>query len=507
MGLCYHKMGDDGKALAEWAECCKTSPGREGQMGPEGQAAALAMAEIYLSANDPRLEYANEALSQAMNGVTPPMEWKNNLVDLARVRAIFELACRKDREAGKFELARDAVTLYEKIAEPARPPLVKAEILADWGRARRVQAQLRKDPEDQQKEEEEARELFRRAGAAYESAATKAAAPDAQADLLWQAALCSRDALDNAQVIVLLNRFLKVNTRGERRGEGWWLLGEAHRQEKQLNDAKGAYEQCLLALPSRFAYRAQYQLALFAREQGQVDQAAEILRENLKRLRQDPNADADAREKTQFTLGQIYFQQKKYEDVIRQLEEALGLFPNSPETTLSHFQLAQAYRQRAIQMNQDYLNSKSKDPQSREHFWKEYRNYLQKAAHEFYDLALLLDDKRETRNALTAEGCIDVPFQAAECHFYLGKYEEALGWYASLAKRHEHHPEGLKALAGTVRCLAALKRQEEVTAQLAKIRDALGEIEEPQRKAWEEWIHNADPRKLPVAPPSNQGQR
>ncbi len=371
-------------------------------------------------------------------------------------------------------------------------PIPRAEKLIEQARAKRKAALQFRDPEEQQREEKAARDLFRQAGAIYEKAVTDKQTQAQKAGLLLKAIGCYRETSANDQVIALWERYLKIAEGADRLGGGWYLLGEARRQEKQQAEAEKAYKQCL-EYQTPFAYRARYQLGVMALDSGRLDDAAYLLSENLALFRQDAKADAEAREKTLFALGRLHFERKKYLDVVIALEAALGLFPDSAEAPRAHFQLAQAYRQRAIEMNSGYLASKSKDTKTREHFSKEYRNYLEKAASEFYELAQLLDDNPEKRNGLTGEECIDVPFQAAECRFYMGKYDEALKWYEALAQRHKGNPEELKALAGSVRCLAALKKPEEAKKHLEKIRKALDRLDGDVKEQWEAWLRKAMP--------------
>ncbi len=490
MGVCYRNLKSE-EAINSLEECCKFSN------GAEAQAAALSLAELYLQKS--RFDVALQRLTLAVSNVPPTGEWKNSLVDLTQVRGIFERACQRYREAYRFELAEQTLTAYERLAEKNRIPLIRAEVLTDWARARRKAAP---QAENQQKEDDEARKLFCKAGDAYEKAA--ASKPAEQANLLWLAIGCYREAPDNGQVIALCKRFLQINELVERKGEGWYVLGEALRQEKQVAEAEKAYKQCLAQSLTPFAYRARYQLALsalqLATDNNIPDEAMDTLNQNLTLIHDDPNADAWAKEKTLYTLGDLYFKKSNYREVVRRLEEALLPFPNSPDAPRARYQLAESYRQLAIEANAAIMAGKYKDPAALKLLRDEHRNWMTRAAHEFYQLAVFLD-KPEAAGFLTAEERTLIPFQAADCRFNLGKYDEALKLYEVLVARFPTPPQGLNALAGTVRCLAALRQFDEMRKRLDEIREVIKGLEDPQQqKEWEEWLRKAYGIPMPGRP-------
>jgi tetratricopeptide (TPR) repeat protein len=490
MGLCYRKLEQPQPAITAWESCCQAAP------SAEGPAAALGLAELYLQDN--QLDQANGRLRFAVRDVKGPEDWKDPRIDVIKTRELFERTCQAFREASRYDLAEDLVGHYERIAEKGRPALLRAEVLADWGRARRKAAGQLKDAEAQQREEEQARDLFCRAGAAFDKAAGNAALPADQANLLWQAIGCYREAPDHVQVIALIDRFLPINDRDERNGEGWYLVGEAQRQGNHVPEAEKAYNQCI-QYSTPFAYRARYQLALFALQRGQLDKAESILEQNLSYLRVDPAPDAEAREKSLFALGNLYFKKRNYRQAERRLVEALAQFPLNPDVPLARFQLAESYRQMAIQMNQESLMNKYKNPATEAHTRNEYRSNLEKAAQEFLELAYALD-KVPTVECLTQEERILVPFHAAECRFNLGKYDEALQLYEVLAERYPRKLEGLRALAGTVRCLSAMQQDDQLRKRLEDIRQVVAGLEGPLREEWDNWLRVAERPTQPVNP-------
>ena len=362
--------------------------------------------------------------------------------------------------------------------------MLRAEAAAEGGRACADAARLVKDPEARKRGDAEARELYHTAAHAYAQAADTAARPAEGAEHLWLAAARYLDAREPALAAALLERYLPLNKKPERAGEGWYLLAETRRQLGSEAAALDAYRECI-KVTTPFAYRRRYQLALIAMRNGELDEAEAALEQNLKLLRFDP--DSEAQEKSLFALGGLLFQRRNYSMVARRLGEALGRFPVNPDATRAHYQLAESYYILANQENQNYLQGQYKDAVAKEHSRSEYRRLLHKAADEFLELAQVLD-RPEAAGHLARDEVVQVPFKAAECRFELGQYEDALHIYEQIVERYPEGVEHLNALGGTVRCLSSLGRGDKMRDRLADIRTALPKVEDDVRAKWEEWL-------------------
>jgi len=480
LGLCYRRMEQLDQAARVWEECYTRHPGEQ------AQAAAVALADLYLQQgkNDKGLEL----LAVVGSSVPNPEAWKNSLIALAQVREVFDRGCQALRKAQSYDLAARLIGSYQTLAEPGRGQRLLADISADWGQARLAIARGL-ESEAQAHEEQAARDLLTRAGAAYVQTELLPAPPAEQAATLWRAITCYRDARDNNQVITLMTQFLNLIEKDTdpRAGEAYFLLGETFRQEKNIKDARDAYLKCM-QYGTPFVFRARYQLAVQAIEEGNLDDAKDLLEQNISQLYIEGGN--EVKQETYFTLGSLFFQRHNYQMVVRRLEQVLGTFPSSPETTRARYQLAESYRQLAAQENQNYLLGEYKDPETRAHYWKQYRVWLAKAADEFYELAQSLEKlgDDEARRHLTAEELLQIPFIAAECRFNLGDYEGALKIYEALAKKMHERPEGLNALGGMVRCHSALSQPEQVKQRLMEIRLMLNGMDGAIRQQWEAWL-------------------
>jgi len=474
LGVCLRHMDQDAEAAQVWQECLQN---KEGEAVP---AAALALADLQLQKG--QLERTLELMTLALQTVHKPEDWTCTLIDRTMACDLFEKALQAMRKAGRFEMAVQLIEQYKQLAAAGRIPRVRAETLADWAQARRDQTKQEKEADKQKAGEEAARDLFRQAGDAFIEAVGQTQDEVFQADLLWLACRCRREGKDKAGLIANLNQLLPITKKPEIQGEGWYLLGEALRLDKNKVEAENAYKKCI-QIQTPFAYRARYRLAMAAQEHGDLDGAEAALQQNLHLLRfaNDP----EAKEQSLFALGGLYYKREKWGEVVRHLEEALAQFPANPEATRARFHLAESYRRLAI-LELD-ASKELKSPESKEHSQREYQRWLQKAADEYLDLARFLE-KPESKGHLLDEERIQIPFIAAECLFNLGQYGDALQVYDHLAEVNAGQPQCLQAMGGCVRCLAAQGLGDKVRQRLDQIRGLLINVEGPERQRWEEWL-------------------
>jgi tetratricopeptide (TPR) repeat protein len=495
LGVCHRGLDEPKEAAAVWEECLKR--GR----GDEAPAAALALAELRLreAADDKGLEQTLQLLKRAVDRVQAPDDWKNTLLEAPRAREAFERMAAAYRQAGRFDLAVQLTSIYDRIALPARAAALRAEVQTDWAKEHQELAKAATEPLARQQEENAARECLRQAGAALAEAAGRAATPAEQADYLWQSAGACQRGGDYETSAKLLSRFLERYPRSEHQAEGWYLLAEACRHLNDTEAALRAYSKCIEFLHSPFAFRARYHLALDAIEHMQIDRAEAILEDNLKQLRYEP--DPEAKEKSLFTMGDLQYQRKQYKLVVQYLEEALGQFPANPEATRAHYQLADAYRQLASRECESYLIRGGLSEEAHKLFTQEQQRRYLKAAEEFQELAQFLD-KPESNGHLQPDVALRVPFLAAECYLNSGQYKVALAKYDALAQRYRGRPPSVYALEGAARTCASANDFAAMRQRLALLRAALPSLPEAERPAWVEWAAKCErPVDLPVGEP------
>jgi hypothetical protein len=525
LGMCANAAGL-AEAAAAWEECVRFDA-----PGDETPAAALGLAERHLAElrqGGDRPEAALTAFGRAVRDVNNPGEWHNALVGLARARELFEAGCRAYREGAWYDEAIRLALLYERLAPAGKAQELRAQAAEAWAQAK-LGLVPAASPNDQRRLLEAAQGLLVQAGEGYEQSAVGLTVPADQADRLWRSAGLYLDGRDPRRAAAALQRFLKIAEGLEpplppggpagpgaggpfhaRLGEGRYKLAEAQRALGQEVAARASYLECL-KWPGRYAFRARYELAVTKKvpdgtESRWTDEAQHELEHNLELLRgAGPDDDNEAREKTLFALGDLYFERLRLEGMltraINSLEEALEQFPDSPQAANARYQLAESYRLRAEQLGKQLSPEQHVTREVRLRINMEVVAYRQKAVANYDELskALLAKFAKEGLTAEEDNRLVYASFKAADVRYMMGGYEESGRIYEALAERYKRlgRVEYYNALAGLVRSYTMPRspsRANLAKAQKAieEIRVGLSRLDAPTRRGFEEWLRLYD---------------
>lgn len=520
-GLCLRNGDRKDEALRAWEECLRRDPA-----GEEGPAAALGVAELRL--REPQVEPALTAFERAVRDVKGPGDWHNALVTVERAREAFEAGCRAARSAGAFEASARLARLYERLAPPGRAQELLAEAADAWAGAAREKAR-RASGDEARKLYGEAEDLLRQAAAAYEQAADAQKDPAEQAERLWSAANRFLEGRDADRAAAAFERFLKVAQQPDllaaerfnaRLSEAWYKLALARRDAGSENAARAAFAQAAgrSKWSSRYVYRARYELAYSKRTYDSrtnswawTDDAENELEANLRLLREArDDRDDEAREKTLYALGDLYFERREQNGLISKaintLEEALHDFPGNSGAVYARYQLAESYRLRADQRSRNFEDV-GLGPLARLGNEQKVMEDREKAIATYQELSRGLeartsrDESEERLLAYALEA-------AADLRFLAGGYAKAGEMYEAFAERYKGRPEEhATAVADVLRAYwhaakypapgddAAKVRLYGQKAQraLEEIRAALPKLEPKKRAEFERWLKSFEP--------------
>lgn len=506
LGLCYRRQEMNKEAAAAWMEAFKAG-------GEEGQAAAFGLVELRLHGDKP--EDALEAFEWAVQDVKKPEDYHNDLFTLAEARSLFDAVCRYFLQQGKYELAEQVAAIYEKLAEPGMAQELSAQAAEVWGQAILDSKQPKSSPEELLKLEDAARDQFQKAGTALTRAAGQSDDTKRKADWLNRSADNYLKAKVPAQAATALEQLVQLQLPPARQGEAYYRLGEAQRSLHNTVAAQDAYRNCIRLgppqYPGPFAYRARYQLAAIELDARNLDQAEDILLQNLELMNSDP--DAEAREKTVFALARLFYQKKDYRKAYEGFQEGIKEYPATANATAIRFQMAQC----CLKIAEDYDRQRAKGglKDTDMFFLGEMRKKLQDAANTYQELVDELTAKQASRSLTTEEGDIltQSEFTMADIQYFQGDYAEALRRYQILAakKEYQNKVERLIALQGAWQSLNSLEKFDQARAILEDMRVALyrdipANAFEPgsgtrSKESWSKWledkIRRADANRTP----------
>ncbi len=467
LGLCHRRLEQRDEALGAWRDGVK-----RGRLDA-AVACSFGVGELLLASADAG---AVDALVWTVRDVRSSETWTNTYVALKQARDLFEQGCLVFRQKRDYEKSLALAEAYERLATPGTASYQRGLSLREWG-----QSLVQGTPAERTRSVD----LLKQAGQAFEQAAEASKELPERAERLWLSSAGHLDGGDPERAVRVLERFLQLDGHTpERFGEAWYWLAIAQERLKHRADAEASY-QCCKRYRSRFGCRARFRLSEMELARGHVDVAVGWLEENLKALQTD--ADDEAKEKSLFSLGHLLFVKRDYPSARPMLEQGVSDYPNSTACVRGRFELAETYRQLAIE-SQNFMQDDSKlSPETREHFLEQRRKWLTQAADQYELLSQALTNKTLAA-ALTAVEQVQVVFSMADCRFNLGEYAAALKLYDDLADRYKGRLEYLSALGGTARCFAAQRDFPRFRARLADIRVALKSADPRTQREWEQWL-------------------
>ncbi len=483
LGQCQAKMEQFADAAKSWQEA------RKMDKGEAGLAATAYWAELRSmdAGSDPKAATAAAtAFEELLAQTGPNLLWNNRWLNGKSLSLLMEKSITNFRGAGQVDLAIQLAATLDKVAPPGTALHYKADLLAEKAKAMNSQV-MASDPASQKTRNLEIAKLLRESALALEQSSFQITDPSQKSDQIWKAVIRSREANDNLLAERLLQGFLTIMPKGEKAGEAWYLLGECQRELNKPTLASASYVNSTQFM-TPFQYRSRLRLAqdLMAKKEG--DKAVETLEQNLQLLRFDP--DIEAQRDSLYVLGGLFAEQGKWQMATRRLEEAIERFPATSGSVRARLQLAEGYRHIAEDQNANFMLGERVTADTRAHFQKEYRRWLEKAL-ETYLLVEKLAQTQEGKSQLSQQEQLATPYAIADCQFNLGKYVDALAGYGNLAKRNAGTREGLHAMGGVVRCHSALSQFDQVKSGLEELTLAIRSVDEPTRKEWEGWIRLA----------------
>ncbi len=352
-------------------------------------------------------------------------------------------------------------------------------------------------------EVERARRHLVGAAGAYEKhvRAAMVQSPEEASVSLWSAA----DAMDRAgeqrEAIRLFTEFGHNRRQDPRQLESKYRLGRCFQSLNEYGTAIALFEEVIHANPSSDeAFRSYVPLAqcyLLASNDAESEKAERLLLQVLDGCLFKP--DAPQFKRALLELGQLYLRVGRFPDAMARLTEAIDRYPGAAEETRLRFDLADANRLSAAQIERQL---KEAMPVSERAELERLREERLKAALALYD------DVRGRLDGTDPERM--TPFQKiiirnavlyrGDCAFDLGDYESAIRHYDAAAQRLANEPASLVPMVQIVNCYVALGRLPEARTAHERAKARLKEIPESawqgavvpmDRRHWERWLESS----------------
>jgi len=305
-------------------------------------------------------------------------------------------------------------------------------------------------------------------------------------------------------------------------------LGETLLALGKIEEALAVLGRCYETYPQHpVSYQARLLSSLAYQEQGKLDEARDLLTDNLYHYSLAPQS-TEWRDSL-FALGALLYRQAldlesksrlagvdrldaesrraglqlleqshaAFEEAIHILSEAIQRYPTAPQTIEARYRIAEGHRHSA-KLPRKRLTGVTIET-SKAALSRQMHEHLQAAIDEHNGLITRLSDQQDAQRGPTEAAILrNCYFGRADALFDLQRYEEAIGAYSAATNRYQHDPESLEAYVQIASCYRRLGRLSEARGTLEQARVVLQRIRpdadflRTTRLARQDWVQVLD---------------
>lgn len=499
-GKVLREQGLLNEALSAFNSARQTSP-----QSAEAIAAGVEEAEILVDTET--LEDAIASLHQVLDSIDDLALYNEAWMTVPDFRARLLEIGRRLRNAGQFDRAIELTGLIA-LAFPKQDSVrLKAEALEQWA-DEMAALPLASNSQAIQEQREQVRAKRQQAAEQYELLARLELRSSEYPSILWQAIENYQDASDLDKANELLVDYLRFEER-TKRPRGFLALGKNFVNAGQWQKAIEPLTKCQIEHPTHpISFEARLLAAKALLELDRLDDAVVMLNENLAGEEASLRPKSDIWRESLFQLATTTFRQAEEKllqieldpnlpaaeresllrssqakflqtgGVIDQLGGFVTRYPDDPRHFDAIYLTAKSLRLAAETPRQLAGNEGVVVEAARREFMQERRGLLERAVDEFRKLNVAIIQKQdllalpEKTNALIRNGL----FGEADALYELGRWNEAIAAYQSVASRFLHQPESLEALLQMAQCYRKLGQDQTAKRVLAQAQQVLTRI-------------------------------
>lgn len=497
-GKALRGLGAFQEALSTFSAARLSSP-----LSAEAFAAGIEEAEMFLEKSDP--DEANTALHFMLRNMEDPALFNETWITLAEFRGRLLGIGRNYREAGEFQRALELAELLGLAFPRSDSVRLKAETFEQW--AAKLAAVSASNATDAASDaRDQVREKYHAAAVQYDALAQLELRSAEYPDILWSAITNYQQARDLDRANALLLDYLR-NEERTKRPRALLALGSNFVNMGQWQKAIEPLERCRIehsTHPTSFEARLLAAKALY--ELDQLDEASELLEENLSGSASSLRPTSDIWRDSLFQLAQTRFRQgdelllearlnpatsadeqeaqltashERLLDVVDRLGGFVSRYPQDPRRLDALYLIAKSHRM-AAETPQQMLDS---NPQmvepARRKLHHRRRALLEQALADYRNLHQTIREQESMTlsedNNVLVRNCY---FGEADTLFELARWDEAITAYQNVASRFLNKPESLEALMQMAECYRKLGQDDVAKRMLTQAEQVLARIPE-----------------------------
>ncbi len=411
---------------------------------------------------------------------------------------------RKFRDVGEFEKSIELAELMALAFPRSDSVRLQAEALEHWAD---ILAATPSDPDDSSQAEIRGQVCAKHQAAAeqYKFLAHLELRSSDYPDIVWKAITNFQQSGDLNQANQLLVDYLRHEDR-TKRPRGFLALGTNYVNAAQWRKAIDPLERCRIEHPTHpISFEARLLAAKAHFELDQLDQAIDLLNENLSGSATALRPTSDIWRDSLYQLAQTVFRQgdelllemrldpkiemsnreaklqdsqDKFLEVVDLLGGFVTRYPNDPRNFDAMYLIAKSHRLAAETPQQIALSNASIVETARRKLMQQRRQLLEQALVEFKKLRTAITQSQDTLTLSEQTSALirNCHFGEADTLYDLDRWDEAIAAYQNVASRFLNRPESLEALMQMAQCHRRLGQDDVAKRVLAQAEQVLTRI-------------------------------
>ncbi len=494
-------LGRTLRSQKKYAEALGTFSGvrQRDPQSAEAVASGTEEAEILLELD--KLDACVETTRYVLRDMGNLKLYNEQWLPVERLRARLLNLGRELRERKNYQLAINLASYLPPVFPPADAVRLQAETFQQW--AEFLATTSPQSGSEKAAQRDQTQKKFLLAGERFEELSRIEMRAADYPDIAWQAIQCYQRANDLSSANRLLTDYLRYEER-TKLPRGFLALGQNYLNSGEWQKAIVPLERCLKEYPDHpISYGARLLTARAYSEQDRLEDAIELLMQNLRDRSLEPTS--EAWRDSLFQLGQTIFRRadrlileaeltpaadsasigRKLEEshatfmeAVQELNEAKLRWQDDSRFFETRYLIGKSHRMgaeypsRLIATNQVTVDS------VRRQLLQQRRALLEAALEEFKALHTDLTAKQEVEGLTDQDKSIlrNSYFGEADALFELGRYDEAILAYRNVGNRFLNQPEALEALIQIAQCQRSLGQNDLAKRTLVQAEQVLRRI-------------------------------
>ncbi len=497
-GKVLRAQGAVKEALSTFSATRQSSP-----RSAEAIVSALEESEMLLENGE--LAEANASLRYLLSNLDDISLFNETWISLAEFRSRLLDIGRRFREAGEFERALDLAGLIGLAFPAADSVRLKAEAYEQWAEviASGSSGNL---AQHQQADRDQVRAKYHAAAEQYEKLSQLELRSPEYSDIVWRSAVNYQQSGDLDRANGLLLDYLRNEGRAKR-PRAFLALGRNFVNAGEWQKAIDPLARCRFEYPTHpVSFEARLLAAKALYELDRLDEAVEILEENLSGSATSLRPNSDIWRDSLFQLAHTRFRQGEellldmrlrpkadtgdskqeslqishdnFLDVVNRLGGFVTRYPDDPRHLDAMYLVAKSHRFAAETPQQLMDSNPLMVETARRKLLQQRRSLLEQALDEFRKVHQTITREQESlilpeETTALLRNCY---FGEADTLYELGRWNEAISAYQNVASRFLNKPESLEALLQISHCYHKLGQDAVAQRVLAQAEQVLSRI-------------------------------